>query len=132
MISSGHGRGFWYGLIAYMLWGMFPVYFKLIGFVPADQIIAHRIVWSFLLLVMVVALGSLRRELVLTGPVIRLYTVAALLIAVPGAAGAAGAAGNPACWPTGSGGHHESPDSFPPTPRRRLPRVARPCLAGIP
>jgi chloramphenicol-sensitive protein RarD len=82
-VSSGaHGPGFWYGLSAYMLWGLFPVYFKLIGFVPADQIIAHRIVWSFLLLLAVVTIGSLRRELVLTGHAIRLYTVAALLIAV--------------------------------------------------
>ena len=59
--------GFWYGLGAYTLWGLFPVYFKLIGFVPADQIIAHRIVWSFLLLAAVVTLGSLRRETWLAG-----------------------------------------------------------------
>jgi chloramphenicol-sensitive protein RarD len=74
--------GFWYGLGAYTLWGLFPVYFKLIGFVPADQIIAHRIVWSFLLLTAVVAFGSRRRERALTWSVIRLYSVAALLIAV--------------------------------------------------
>lgn len=43
-------RGLWYGFTAYALWGLFPIYFKLIGFVPADQIIAHRIIWSFLLL----------------------------------------------------------------------------------
>lgn len=82
MSSGAQVRGLWYGLGAYTLWGLFPVYFKLIGFVPADQIIAHRIVWSFLLLAAVVALGSLRRGMVLTWSVIRLYTVAALLIAV--------------------------------------------------
>jgi chloramphenicol-sensitive protein RarD len=32
------------------LWGLLPVYWKLVQVVPADQIIAHRIVWSFLLL----------------------------------------------------------------------------------
>ena len=75
-------RGLWYGLGAYTLWGLFPVYFKLIGFVPADQIIAHRIVWSFLLLAAVVALGSLRRAALLSGHVIRVYTAAAMLIAL--------------------------------------------------
>jgi chloramphenicol-sensitive protein RarD len=80
--SGAHGRGLWYGLSAYTLWGLFPVYFKLIEYVPADQIIAHRIVWSFLLLGAVTAFGSLRREVPLTGNVIRIYTAAALLIAV--------------------------------------------------
>jgi chloramphenicol-sensitive protein RarD len=80
--SPAHGRGLWYGLAAYTLWGLFPVYFKLIGFVPADQIIAHRIVWSFLLLVLIVALGSLRHQVTLSGSVVRLYTAAATLIAV--------------------------------------------------
>jgi chloramphenicol-sensitive protein RarD len=65
-----------------MLWGLFPVYFKLIAYVPADQIIAHRIVWSFLLLAAVVAFGSLRRQVRFTAHVIRIYTAAALLIAV--------------------------------------------------
>jgi chloramphenicol-sensitive protein RarD len=82
MSPDRQGRGFWYGLSAYTLWGLFPVYFKLIGFVPADQIIAHRIVWSFLLLAAVVAFSSLRRELRLTHGVVRLYTAAAILIAV--------------------------------------------------
>ena len=48
--SGGQGRGLWYGLGAYGVWGLFPIYWKLIEFVPASQIIAHRIVWSFLLL----------------------------------------------------------------------------------
>ena len=44
--SGGQARGIWYGFSAYALWGVFPIYFKMIGFVPADQIIAHRIIWS--------------------------------------------------------------------------------------
>ncbi len=82
MNSGTRGRGLWYGLTAYTLWGLFPVYFKLIGFVPADQIIAHRIVWSFLLLALVVAPGSRLHRVTLTGNVIRLYAAAATLIAV--------------------------------------------------
>ena len=76
-------RGLWYGLAAYSVWGLFPIYWKLIEFVPADQIIAHRIIWSFLLLaaVRIAAIGG-RQPLALTRPVVSLYTAAALLIAV--------------------------------------------------
>jgi chloramphenicol-sensitive protein RarD len=34
------------GLIAYTLWGVFPVYFKLVEMVPAIEVLAHRIVWA--------------------------------------------------------------------------------------
>jgi chloramphenicol-sensitive protein RarD len=76
-------RGFWYGLGAYAIWGLFPIYWTLIEFVPADQIIAHRIVWSFLLLVLVRRLPIARRErMALTRGVVGLYAAAAVLIAV--------------------------------------------------
>ncbi|OIQ84770.1 EamA-like transporter family protein [mine drainage metagenome] len=38
-----------YALGAYTLWGLFPLYFKLLHAVPAMQILAHRMVWSLLL-----------------------------------------------------------------------------------
>ncbi len=34
------------GLIAYSLWGVFPVYFKIIEAVPPTEVLAHRIVWA--------------------------------------------------------------------------------------
>ncbi len=40
---------------AYLLWGVLPVYWKAIITVPSDQIIAHRILWSFLFLLLVLA-----------------------------------------------------------------------------
>lgn len=78
------GRGLWYGLGAYALWGLFPIYFKQITFVPADQIIAHRIIWSFVLLALVRLLpfAETARPMTLMRPVVRLYAVAAILIAV--------------------------------------------------
>ena len=33
-------------LIAYVLWGVFPVYFKLVQAVPPTEVLAHRIVWA--------------------------------------------------------------------------------------
>ncbi|WP_426266508.1 EamA family transporter RarD [Sphingomonas sp. LHG3443-2] len=38
------------GIGAYTAWGLMPLYFKLLLGVPALAIVAHRIVWSFLLL----------------------------------------------------------------------------------
>ncbi len=39
---------------AYILWGILPVYWKLVSNVPAHEILAHRIVWSFLFMVGIV------------------------------------------------------------------------------
>ncbi|MEP3275219.1 MAG: EamA family transporter RarD [Stappiaceae bacterium] len=38
--------GFMCALSAYFLWGMVPIYFKLLDHVDAGQVVAHRIVWS--------------------------------------------------------------------------------------
>lgn len=52
-------KGVVYALIAYGLWGIAPLYFKYIDFVSAPEILMHRIIWSFaLLLLMVVASGQ--------------------------------------------------------------------------
>lgn len=36
-------------LSAYIIWGLVPIFFKQLGHVPALEIIAHRVVWSLLL-----------------------------------------------------------------------------------
>ena len=41
-----------YGVAAYAWWGLCPIYFKAVACVPALQVLAHRIVWSVLLLVL--------------------------------------------------------------------------------
>ena len=46
--------GFLYGLAAYGLWGVMPIYFKWLAAVPAIDIVAHRIVWSLLVLMLLV------------------------------------------------------------------------------
>ena len=37
---------------AFGMWGLFPVYFKLIESIPATEIMAHRIVWSLVFIVL--------------------------------------------------------------------------------
>ncbi|WP_462380079.1 EamA family transporter RarD [Pseudomonas sp. Marseille-QA0892] len=48
MSSTTLRRGYLLGLTAYTLWGLFPIYFKLLTQVPAMEIIAHRVLWSAL------------------------------------------------------------------------------------
>jgi chloramphenicol-sensitive protein RarD len=47
--------GIWYGIVAYSLWGILPLYWKLLISVPPLQILAHRIIWSFVFMIMIVA-----------------------------------------------------------------------------
>ena len=42
--------GLFYGLAAYGLWGVMPIYFKWLQAVPSIDIVAHRIVWSLVVL----------------------------------------------------------------------------------
>jgi chloramphenicol-sensitive protein RarD len=68
---------------AYLIWGLVPIYWKLIKHVPAIQLIGHRITWSFILLAVVLfakrkwpelrALSSDRK-------IILIYFIAALLV----------------------------------------------------
>jgi chloramphenicol-sensitive protein RarD len=39
--------GIWYTAFAYIFWGILPLYWKLLEKVTAVEILAHRIVWSF-------------------------------------------------------------------------------------
>jgi len=40
--------GVFYGAIAFITWGFLPIYWKFLKEIPADEILAHRIFWSFL------------------------------------------------------------------------------------
>ncbi|MEA2008956.1 MAG: EamA family transporter RarD [Chloroflexota bacterium] len=51
-------KGVLYSIGAYVLWGVFPIYWKTIHDVPALEIISHRVVWSF---VFVLGLVTLKR-----------------------------------------------------------------------
>jgi len=39
-------QGYLLGLLAYVLWGLFPLFFKNLEAVPAIEVIAHRVLWS--------------------------------------------------------------------------------------
>lgn len=45
--------GMLYAALAFLAWGLFPLYFKALGSIPAQEILAHRMVWSLAFLVAV-------------------------------------------------------------------------------
>lgn len=64
----GHARaGVAAGLATFLAWGVLPLYYKWFGAVPAEEIVAHRIVWSLavtgLLVVLTRRLGDVERVL---------------------------------------------------------------------
>jgi chloramphenicol-sensitive protein RarD len=42
--------GMLYAALAFLAWGLFPLYFKALRSIPAQEILAHRMVWSMLFL----------------------------------------------------------------------------------
>lgn len=52
-------RGVFIAVAAYVIWGISPIYWKLIQGVPAMEIVGHRMTWSFLFVVTVI---FIRRE----------------------------------------------------------------------
>lgn len=47
-------RGFAFGFSAYLLWGLFPLYWKLIDSSGALELLAHRILWSLVTIALLV------------------------------------------------------------------------------
>jgi len=50
-------QGVLLALAAYFIWGIAPAYFKLIDFVPASEILTHRIIWSFFFMVALISVS---------------------------------------------------------------------------
>jgi len=78
-------KGIWNGLAAYVMWGFFPIYWKLLQDVPALQVIGHRVGWSFILLIAVILLTKQWKEFrgaALDPKVIGIYAIAGVLLSV--------------------------------------------------
>jgi chloramphenicol-sensitive protein RarD len=75
--------GIVYAALAFVWWGLFPLYFRLVTTVPASEVLSHRVVWC---LVFLTALLSFRRQWgwlpqVLRQPrILAAFTASALLI----------------------------------------------------
>jgi len=74
--------GYLYGLAAFVVWGLFPVYFKWLGHVPALDLTAHRVLWSVPFLALLAAWGGRLAGLpaLVAGRRILVFIVSALCI----------------------------------------------------
>lgn len=78
-------KGILAGIGAYTMWGLFPIYWRLLEQDPAIEILAHRMVWS---LVFVAILLTVQKEWRWLGRVMHnrqtllIYTLAAILLGV--------------------------------------------------
>ena len=50
-------RGAIYGALAYLMWGIFPLYFRLLERAGAVEIVLHRVLWSLLVCLLIVAVS---------------------------------------------------------------------------
>ncbi len=78
-------KGILTAVVAYLMWGLFPLYWTPLEAIPALQLIGHRIAWSFILLIFVVLLTRqwrAFRAVASDGKTIRIYLIAAILISV--------------------------------------------------
>ncbi|WP_340609942.1 EamA family transporter RarD [Xenorhabdus bharatensis] len=49
-------KGILYALGAYLIWGLAPIYFKEIHYVPPDEIVSHRVIWSVFFMVLMLTI----------------------------------------------------------------------------
>jgi len=65
--NSEKTKGFIYGLLAFTTWGFLPLYWKMLSQIPASETLAHRVLWSFVLVTCIILvlrkLGSLKQYL---------------------------------------------------------------------
>ncbi|MFC4320532.1 EamA family transporter RarD [Litchfieldia salsa] len=61
--SNEQNKGIMYAFSAYLLWGVLPLYWKLLDTISAIEILAHRIVWSFLFVFAIILITKKGKQL---------------------------------------------------------------------
>ena len=82
-LVTTYRTGVWQALSAYSIWGLFPLYWTLFHGIAALEVLAHRIVWSFVAVaVILAAIDRVRVGALLSLPwrIVALYGAAASLI----------------------------------------------------
>lgn len=77
--------GFFFALTAYVIWGFLPIYMKALSHIPAVEVVAHRILWSLpIALVVIVWLGRTQdlRQAIRTPRTLMMGAATAALISV--------------------------------------------------
>ncbi len=78
-------KGVLYGIGAYVLWGFFPIYWKVLHQVSAFQVIGHRIGWSFIVLIFFIVITRQWQEfrsVASNAKTIGIYAIAGVLLSI--------------------------------------------------
>ncbi len=78
-------RGLVFALVAYGLWGLFPIYWKLLHNVSSQEIVAHRIIWSlFFMLILLAATKNIKHFLrhLRNKKILLVYSLAGTLLGI--------------------------------------------------
>lgn len=58
-------QGIIFVILAYVLWGFMPIYWKLLEHVSSDEILSGRVIWSFIFTLMLVIVGRNFKQLII-------------------------------------------------------------------
>lgn len=75
-----HKNGFIFGLICYLSWGFVPIYWRQFQELPSFELLAHRIPWTFLLILFMVLIFKKRHLLFAALRQKKIYLASILLI----------------------------------------------------
>jgi chloramphenicol-sensitive protein RarD len=63
-MEPNDAEGMRYGILAFTVWGVLPLYWKLLNMIPSIEILAHRILWSFVFMVPILFVSGRWKDLV--------------------------------------------------------------------
>ncbi|MCP4139705.1 MAG: EamA family transporter RarD [Chloroflexi bacterium] len=74
--------GILYALATYLLWAVFPIYWKQLHHISAAQLIGHRIIWAFLMLLLIILVSGQWKKFreKLNAKTLKAHGVASLLL----------------------------------------------------
>ncbi|MCY9665615.1 EamA family transporter RarD [Paenibacillus alginolyticus] len=77
-------KGLWYAILAYIAWGLLPVYWRSFGSLLAGEILSHRVIWSFVFMAILLLIGKSRwkefREMVTNRKALLQIGISSILI----------------------------------------------------
>lgn len=80
-MTSEYKKGIFFALGAYVLWGILPIYWELIDYIGAFEILAFRIIFSMIFMILLLVVGRKQREAFLRD-VNQLFTHPVQLVAI--------------------------------------------------
>ncbi len=63
LVKSDSAKGALAAAVAFLTWGLSPVFWKALGHVPSGRLLAHRVCWSMLVMVGIVTIARSGRDL---------------------------------------------------------------------